>query len=64
MYKMLTDEQLIKEVCEAIERRRRTCVNCANWSGPHTEQCKLANQRPPANIIAYGCEHFDEEIPF
>lgn len=31
-----------------------TCLNCLHWE-PQGELCKLANQRPPAETIVYGC---------
>lgn len=43
----------------------RNCLNCQNFSEV-TEVCKLANQRPPARIICYGCEFHDDikGVPF
>lgn len=43
----------------------RTCLRCDNFDEPK-EICKLYNQRPPAKIIAFGCEQFDDKewIPF
>lgn len=43
----------------------RSCMNCEYFI-EKTEICKLANQRPPARIIAYGCEEWTDydEIPF
>lgn len=40
----------------------RNCVRCEHFSN---EICKLANQRPPADIIVNGCKSFlDSEIPY
>lgn len=43
----------------------QSCLNCDNFI-EKTEICKLANQRPPAKVIAYGCPQWDdkEDIPF
>jgi hypothetical protein len=35
----------------------RNCPMCDNWN-PDGELCKLANARPPATVIAFGCEAF------
>jgi hypothetical protein len=39
----------------------RTCLNCDNFKN---ELCTLANQRPPAKIIVFGCDSHSDEIPF
>ena len=41
------------------------CINCRHFK-EEIELCNLANSRPPASVIAYGCpSHEDiEEIPF
>lgn len=43
----------------------QSCLNC-NRFNEKTEICKLANQRPPARVIAYGCPKWDDkdQIPF
>lgn len=45
--------------------QRRTCVECIHFQ-LGAELCKLANQRPPAKTIAYGCKSFvsEDDIPF
>jgi hypothetical protein len=37
---------------------QRTCVVCKHWRGDR-EQCGLNGLRPPARIIAFGCELFE-----
>lgn len=38
-----------------------TCLTCFHFT---TEEiCKLAGQRPPAHVIVYGCNNWDD-IPF
>lgn len=47
----------------AVNAGRRTCVQCINFD-KRTEHCALAAQRPPAQVIAFGCDRFEEDIPF
>lgn len=42
----------------------RNCLNCINWDHGN-EICKMFNARPPATIIVYSCEKYEEnDIPF
>lgn len=43
----------------------RSCLTCDNFDEAK-ELCKLANQRPPAKIIATACPqwHSLEDVPF
>jgi len=41
---------------------QRSCLPCDHFDEA-SEQCRLVNKRPPARVIAYGCEQFDY-IPF
>lgn len=42
----------------------RSCVNCFNFTHD-IEGCKLANNtRPPAMIVAIGCDKWEMDIPF
>jgi len=48
----------------AAKRARRTCVNCQRFD-ERLEICKLASKRPPARVIAFGCDSFDpDDVPF
>lgn len=38
------------------------CLTCTEFE-EGTEKCRLANARPPANVIVYGCPQWDD-IPF
>lgn len=54
--------QRITDMLEAA-RLYHSCVSCQHFDEP-TENCCLFNQRPPARIIAFGCERWLEEPPF
>lgn len=43
----------------------QSCINCDNFNEP-LELCKLANQRPPARVICFGCKSWSDKdmIPF
>jgi hypothetical protein len=43
----------------------RNCLVCLNFDET-TELCKLFQQRPPARVIAFGCDSFKDvdDIPF
>lgn len=63
-------------VKELIERGiQATCITCIHFSEyprndanerHNGEFCRLFNGRPPARVIAYGCNSYanDDEIPF
>ena len=42
-----------------------SCINCINFK-EQQELCGLVNQRPPAKVIALGCDSWEDkdEIPF
>lgn len=60
--------ELAHVVGEHLDRCTRCCPNCEHWrQGPPEapiEQCGLVNQRPPARIIAFGCNLYKDNIPF
>lgn len=51
------------ELGKAVIEGRQTCVHCKHFNNT-LEVCALANQRPPARVIAFGCSSFVEDIPF
>jgi hypothetical protein len=63
-------ETAIKDIAEELGRVMRRhldegtkcCINCEHWRA--TELCVLAGKRPPAHIIAFGCEQYQDNIPF
>lgn len=55
---------MVGELGDNMLKAARTCVNCQHFL-EKSEQCMLAGyQRPPARVIAFGCEKFEEELPF
>ena len=55
----------LSNVVEAsLKRSIVCCPNCDNWQA-RKETCGLNNQRPPAPIIAFGCEcYIGNKVPF
>lgn len=51
-----------KEIAGSVITCMSTCVNCLHFD-EHSEVCKKYQARPPARVIAYGCEDFDN-LPF
>jgi hypothetical protein len=55
---------LSKIVADGMKRATKCCPNCINFLR-REEQCGLNRLRPPADVIAFGCECFDEDgVPF
>lgn len=50
-------------VSEYLDRQTKTCLNCEHFDEPN-EICRMVGKRPPARIIAMGCEYHDDIIPF
>ena len=50
-------------VSEHLDRCTKTCLNCDNFREKQ-ELCVLVGKRPPARIIAFGCEAYVDAIPF
>jgi hypothetical protein len=46
-----------------LQKACRTCVTCEHFDDK-AELCKLNGLRPPAFVIAFGCECFEDRIPF
>lgn len=55
---------LASSLGQAVLDGRRTCVHCVHFVDG-AETCALAGQRPPARVIAFGCQAFVfDDIPF
>lgn len=55
-------EQNLKQLIEEA-RLYRSCITCDHFV-EITEQCGMFKSRPPARVIAMGCDYYQEEIPF
>ena len=57
---------IVNIITLALEREHnylyQSCLSCIHFHETK-EICKLANQRPPAKVIVFGCEHWDF-VPF
>jgi len=56
-------EHLAARIRQHLDECTRCCPNCDHWM-PGKELCELVMQRPPADVIAFGCERYDDAIPF
>lgn len=59
-------QEMLKTLLRMIDDRRivRSCINC-RWFNSQQEICTTHNNlRPPAHIIAKGCDQHSCEIPF
>lgn len=56
---------LLNRIFEQIDYPFQNCLNCLNFREKE-EICILANQRPPAKVIVYGCPMYEdkEDVPF
>lgn len=51
-------------IANVLKIAAKCCPNCEHFERGK-EVCGLNRKRPPANVIAFGCECFREvEIPF
>ena len=56
-------DNLTVSMARLAEKAIICCPNCIHFSGKET--CELNNLRPPAKIIAFGCERFElNDVPF
>lgn len=68
----LTREDMAQNVAELVQPAivralmdgTRTCLTCDHFKEVNGEVCGVYNQRPPARVIAFGCETYENEIPF
>lgn len=71
-------QPILRAVLKEIEKETQTaektgmrlgltasCISCTHFDETN-EICKKANARPPARIIAFGCNLYDDfdDIPF
>jgi len=57
--------RLIPSIGTHFRTSIKCCPNCEHFEGSPIEKCKLNAMRPPAAIIAFGCECFvNNDCPF
>lgn len=59
-------EQITKDLFDGLKLATQCCPNCSHFDEKN-ELCtaaKPAPARPPARVIAFGCEYFLDVIPF
>ena len=61
-------QDVLRSLCntidETLKRGKVCCPNCMLFAA-FKETCTLNNLRPPAPIIAFGCERYENDnIPF
>lgn len=56
-------EELARVMRNHLDECTRCCPNCLHWNEKR-EICELAHTRPPARVIAFGCERYEDRIPF
>jgi hypothetical protein len=61
-------QSAIVSALETVAKRNliyTSCVNCLNFR-ERDEICILANMRPPARVIVFGCPQWEDidQIPF
>lgn len=56
-------KDIAERVTEQLETLTKTCLTCEHFT-EKTELCGLVNKRPPARVIAFGCEQYEDQIPF
>lgn len=54
---------LLPEIERVLRDCMTTCLNCEHFDEPR-EICNLVSKRPPARVIACGCNAHKERIPF
>ena len=58
-------EELAKQLVNwaGMSKVYRNCLTCANFVEP-MELCEKYATRPPARVIAYGCDDHSDNIPY
>lgn len=55
----------LERIVDDMKHRLPCCPNCVHWQ-KKGELCTYNNQNlhPPAEVIAFGCWAFDQDVPF
>lgn len=56
------DDRLIERLATTLLDARRNCITC-EFFNMSSEICSLAQKRPPAKVIVFGCENYSQ-FPF
>lgn len=61
---LITDED-VKRITEKLHDAGliHSCLTCQHFQ-EEREVCGLAQARPPARTIAYGCDSWQDTLPF
>lgn len=62
MFREIVD-YLSPVIIKALEDATKSCITCDHFDQIN-ELCKYNSLRPPAKVIAFGCECYQDEIPF
>lgn len=62
-------DSVTNQVIIGLQESVRTCVHCEHWLDKpelcsNVINCPGGPARPPATIIAFGCDHFKGKVPF
>lgn len=64
LYSTINDA-IRKYIMNTNDHPFQSCLNCMNWNHGK-EFCTKFNARPPADIIVYSCDNYEDnnDIPF
>ena len=64
-FKSMVENGLRRIIETDVRYPFKTCLNCDHFE-EKLENCKIWKTRPPARVIAFGCDKFDDKewIPF
>lgn len=58
-------KRIAPSIANHFRNATKCCPNCEHFAADPIVKCKLNDKRPPATVIAFGCEMFlDNEVPF
>lgn len=55
--------QVAGELSKILERCTRTCLTCERFDEPNVV-CNKYGGTPPPRIIAFGCDGYEDKVPF
>lgn len=50
-------------IVEALRTGTRSCLTCERFE-EQNEVCNKYGGRPPARVIAFGCDGYEDKVPF